>query len=164
VADIAPLYTEIKSIAERQSIADSKLLFRADLKPLGFKVYFIKKLFYRQPKKRNPSFNKKRDLIQIKNEFLQLDFDSSGNLVQITNIEKNLTTKLSQSYCYYKSHTENNSAPQFQASGAYVFRPRDNKPTCFEQVRNYSIYSGIQFTEIHQIFNEWMSQTIRLYD
>lgn len=56
----------------------------------------------------------------------------------------------------------NNSLPIFQASGAYIFRPLFQKPDCLS-VKNYTVFNGNQFTEVHQVFNNWISQTIRLY-
>jgi lysosomal alpha-mannosidase len=52
--------------------------------------------------------------------------------------------------------------PEFTASGAYIFRPESNEPTCL-QVSNYSLHLGNQIYEVHQTFNKYISQTIRLY-
>ena len=56
----------------------------------------------------------------------------------------------------------NNSNEQFQASGAYIFRP-DGDPVCMN-VRSFIVTKGEQFNEIHQIYNDFISQTIRLYN
>ncbi len=74
-----------------------------------------------------------------------------------------LSTQLTQVFCYYKSKKGNNSISDFQASGAYVFRPDGLEPTCLT-VEKYSLNRAEQFNEIHQIYNEYISQTIRLYD
>lgn len=105
--------------------------------------------------------NKNLENFIIKNEFLELDFDSNGNLLQVKNLNQSLSTRLNQSLCYYHSMQKNTSDPSFVVSGAYLFRPLNNTPTCF-RVKDYSIFRGKQFTEIHQIFNDWLSQTIRL--
>ena len=91
-----------------------------------------------------------------------MSFDSNGNLLQIDNLDTKISTPLTQQFCFYKSMPGNNSDSQFQASGAYVFRPATNDSTCLS-VAQYSLYSGKQFDELHQIFNSWISQTIRLY-
>jgi len=39
----------------------------------------------------------------------------------------------------------------------------EQTPDCLS-VQSYSTYTGKQFTEVHQVFNEWISQTIRLYN
>lgn len=49
-----------------------------------------------------------------------------------------------------------------QSSGAYIFRPADDLPTCFK-VQNFTFYHGKLFDEIHQVYNDWLVQTIRLY-
>lgn len=56
----------------------------------------------------------------------------------------------------------NNSEPQFQASGAYIFRPVSNTPECLS-VAKYTVYHGEQFSEVQQTYNDWISQSIRLY-
>ena len=56
----------------------------------------------------------------------------------------------------------NNSDAQFQASGAYVFRPQSNDCEGFN-VAKYSITRGTEISEIHQVLKEWISQKIRLY-
>ena len=56
----------------------------------------------------------------------------------------------------------NNSNGEFQASGAYIFRPTSSYPTD-QTVREFKLYSGRFFDEIHQIYNDWISQTIRVY-
>ena len=56
----------------------------------------------------------------------------------------------------------NNSDEQFQASGAYIFRP-DGDPICMS-VQSFVVQNGVQFSEIHQIYNSFISQTIRLYN
>jgi lysosomal alpha-mannosidase len=52
--------------------------------------------------------------------------------------------------------------PEYQASGAYIFRPQTTEPDCLT-VANFSLYTGKQFYEVRQIFNKYISQTIRLY-
>lgn len=82
---------------------------------------------------------------------------------EIVNLDLDKSTKINQNFCYYNSFQGNNSEPQFQPSGAYIFRPISNKPTCLT-VSKFSVYQGDQFNEIHQVYNDWISQTIRLYN
>jgi lysosomal alpha-mannosidase len=98
----------------------------------------------------------------LQNQHLTLIFDSNGNLLSTENSDQGLKSNVVQNFCYYKSVVGDNSNPDRQASGAYVFRP-DGPDICFG-VREFSIVSGQQFQEIRQVYNDWISQTIRLYN
>jgi len=91
-----------------------------------------------------------------------LSFDQQGNLNQIANLQAKKSTLIKQSFCYYNSFQGNNSEPEFQPSGAYIFRPLSNTPTCLT-ASNFTVYRGLQFDEITQTFNDWITQKIRLY-
>ena len=129
--------------------------FRFSLIFINFKATSVKKSMPSKYKRENNEFF-------ISNEFLRLKFDQNGNLNQIDNLETNVSSPISQVYCIYKSMPGNNSEGEFQASGAYVFRPQSNNCESLS-VAKYSRTQGALVTEIHQIFNEWISQTIRLY-
>ena len=104
----------------------------------------------------------KNDDFIFENEFLRLNFDQNGNLKQMDNLETGVSTPISQVYCIYKSMAGNNSDGEFQASGAYIFRPESSDCERLS-VTKYSATQGYIVNEIHQVFNEWISQTIRLY-
>ncbi len=81
-------------------------------------------------------------------ENLRIEIDNQGNLKRIGNLQKNINiTFLNQGFYYYQSilfimirvelyhflykgYPGNNSQFEFQASGAYIFRPviQDAKP------------------------------------
>lgn len=153
---------ETMRLPERNSSAIYNIVFKVDLQPL--EVLFYE--FQRQSSKKKSTEVKKvveQNSFIIKNQFVQYNFDSNGNLNQLDNIETGVSTSLNQLFCFYKSMTGNNSAPEFQPSGAYIFRPQTDD--CSEwNVKNYTIYRGKQFDEVHQIYNDWISQTIRLYN
>lgn len=159
VSEYAPVYNETKSIPERKSQANYNLVWKAKMPPLGIQIFSI---FQDSKIKTQLTKNYKADPFVLQNEYLKLTFDSDGNLNQIDNLENGLTTSLKQSFCIYRSMPGNNSEPEFQASGAYIFRPMENGCQSLS-VREYSVYRGKQFDEIHQIYSEWISQTIRLY-
>ena len=78
------------------------------------------------------------------------------------NLETGASSPMSQVYCIYKSMSGNNSDGQFQSSGAYIFRPQSSDCESLN-VAKYSITQGSLVSEVHHVFNEWISQTIRLY-
>ena len=160
ISDITPIYNEIKCIPERKSQANFNLVFQANLPSLGFKVFTIAKNERKSLHKYKTNYV--NDILSIKNQYLQLKIDPNGNLIQLDNLDTMISTPLSQSMCYYYSMPGNNSISEFQASGAYIFRPAKNDPECIS-VKKFSLFNGKQFTELHQIYNDWISQTIRLY-
>jgi lysosomal alpha-mannosidase len=161
--EVVTIYEETKQIPGRKSSATSMVLFKATLPPLGFNTYVLSLKSQSQLKNlvKIPKV-KTTDNTVLKNEFLSAQFDSNGNLIQIDNIDSGLSTLISQEYCYYKSMPGNNSRPEFQASGAYIFRP-DGDPICLG-VQKFIVNEGKHYSEIHQIYNEWISQTIRLFE
>ena len=48
IADLVPIYPELKSIPERNSSAEYDLVFEADLFPLGFKTYIVNKVSFKK--------------------------------------------------------------------------------------------------------------------
>lgn len=96
---------------------------------------------------------------EIENSHYNLNLDNNGNLIGLTNKQENLRTMISQSFCIYKSKTKTYYE---RPSGAYVFRPEEDKPDCLN-VKSYTIHNTNQIVEVHQIYSEWISQTIRMY-
>jgi lysosomal alpha-mannosidase len=170
IVDYSPVYNETRRIPERaDSRAEFNLVFRSDLPSLGFRVYTISKTDRVKRKRIIDKIKETRkesddEIITIKNEFLQLKFDPNANLAQIDNLETQCSTPITQKLCFYESMSGNNSESKFQASGAYIFRPaKSNDTSLCLTVKSHSLFQGAQFTELHQVFNDWISQTIRLY-
>ncbi|CAL8087779.1 unnamed protein product [Orchesella dallaii] len=93
---------------------------------------------------------------------------TTGFLKTVT--QGSLELPVKQNFYYYLGMAGNNSKFAWRASGAYVLRPNTtnsvrNQPTpVTERLLSYSIYKGVHVTEVHQIFTNWISQIIRLYD
>ncbi len=161
--ELSVIDEETKKIPERKSNAIYNVVFKISLPPfLTQLVYFRRNLgksFFlntRETKNELQPFD-------FENEYIKYSFDKSGNLNQIVNIESGISTPLKQFFCFYQSMPGNNSESEFQASGAYIFRPI--KDSCvYLSVRNYTVYQGKMFSEVHQVYNDWISQTIRLYE
>ena len=163
-SEIVEVSNETKLIPERSSTANYEIVFQATLPALGFNTYFIN-----QTKKEIKRFNSKKPVqsksnaeFSIQNQYLQLSFDQNGNVAKLENFESNIAMNLKHEFCYYKSKVGNNKDGENQSSGAYIFRPEDETPTCY-QVSNYTVYRGNLYNEVHQVYNDWLSQTIRLY-
>ena len=64
---------------------------------------------------------------------------------------------------YYKS---NDGWDGRSASGAYVFCPSEQTPSTFQdsgEAVSVHVTRGDLVTEVHQVFGDWVTQTVRLY-
>lgn len=72
---------------------------------------------------------------------------------------------ISQELMYYRGFEGNNEVFENRSSGAYIFRPliyNSNGTTVTNSV-NVTTYKGLFFEEVHQHFNAWLTQVIRIY-
>jgi hypothetical protein len=61
-------------------------------------------------------------------QYLSIAFDgNTGLLKNMTNLHDKVSIDVTQKFDYYFGHNGNNSQPEFQASGAYIFRPNGSK-------------------------------------
>lgn len=49
----------------------------------------------------------------------------------MANLDSQVSVELKQEFAYYTGFVGNNSKPEFQASGAYIFRPNEMEPHTF---------------------------------
>lgn len=164
--DILEVYNETKKIPERVATTNFELVLPVELPPLGFRVFNISNSNSKKLALEN-KFLKPNDNFVLKNMYLQVTFDSKGNLQSITSLNSSLNTSLNSSlthqFCYYDSFVGLNHLPDEQSSGAYIFRPKSQEPTCLN-VADFTMSYKSYVQEVHQIYNDWLSQTIRLYD
>ena len=64
---------------------------------------------------------------------------------------------------YYEGHPGDNVVFENRASGAYIFRPLHQIPKLVSERPNVTIYRGPLSIEIHQQYNNFISQVTRLY-
>lgn len=160
-SDMAPMYLEAGKIAERRSTASNRLIFEVDLPAVGFKVYNVVKGPLFSPVSPLPSLNNQ---FVLRNNHFELKFDTDGNLIEVGNLRHGIRSQIRQSFCYYIAMSGTNATPKDHSSGAYIFRPYPGRPPVCFKVMNYSISHLSRLTELHQVYNEWISQTIRVYD
>lgn len=164
-SQLVPIAKSIKSLDYRQSMAAFELVFQATEVPaLGYKSYFVSRIMNEvQPHvilmKRNA---KKPQPIVIGNEFLNISFDVNGLLSEIT--VDGETSKLSQNFVFYKGAVGDNENFENRSSGAYIFRPDPkSKEKLITKEATIEVVRGEQVDEVHQVFNEWISQVVRVY-
>ena len=164
-SQLVPVAKPIKSLDYRQSSADHELVFQATEVPaLGYKSYFVSRIMNEiQPQvilmKRNAM---KPQPVVIGNEYFNITFDVNGILSEIT--VDGVTSKLSQNFVYYQGAVGNNEDFNSRSSGAYIFRPDPKtKEKLISKEATIEVVRGELVEEVHQVFNEWVSQVVRIY-
>ncbi|CAF1518075.1 unnamed protein product, partial [Rotaria magnacalcarata] len=69
-----------------------------------------------------------------------------------------------QGFYWYQGFAGNNSQSDFQASGAYIFRPVASIPQPVSQTRSLTCITAESVQTAVIVFNDWTSQEISLYD
>ena len=127
--EIIKIKQETKNIPERNTTSNYELIFRADLGPLERRILVIRNDTNKKPIQKQHDPSSSTDTISLKNNQIELIFDSTGSLFQINNLNSNINSSIKQRFSVYDSFIGNNSESDFQASGAYIFKPQSNKPT-----------------------------------
>ncbi|KAJ8919646.1 hypothetical protein NQ315_006173, partial [Exocentrus adspersus] len=154
VNQMIPIAQPILRIPGRQSAATSELVFQAtDVPPLGFNSYFVRKtdqpIIIEQPTVSNTS-----------GAVFEIDPDT-GFISQITANNKRLN--ISQEFFYYNGFVGDNTKASNRSSGAYIFRPFGEAVQVAAKA-SVKVYQGLLVSEVHQEFNEWVSQIVRIYE
>lgn len=167
-SQMIPVAKPVKSLDFRTSTADNELVFQATEVPgIGYKSYFISRVMNElQPEvvqvRRQTRQKRKPQPVVIGNEFLNLTFDVNGLLSEIS--VDGAKSKLSQNFVFYKGAVGNNLNYDNRSSGAYIFRPDPKtKEQLITKEATIEVFRGDQVDEVHQTFNEWISQVVRVY-
>lgn len=165
-SQMVPISAGVKSLGYRQSDAEFELVFQATEVPaMGYKSYFVSRIvneflpevmsiISRQKRKPQP--------VIIGNEFLNISFDVNGLMSEIT--VDGATNKLSQNFLFYQGAIGNNEVFENRSSGAYIFRPDPKaKEKLITKEAKIEVCRGDLVDEVHQVFNDWISQVVRVY-
>lgn len=90
-----------------------------------------------------------------------MEFDDSGrlSLVRTNGVE----VPLKQDILYYNGAAGNNAVFANRSSGAYIFRPNGTLHHLGGNIE-ITVIEGPIVKEVHQKFNDWISQVIRIYE
>ncbi|ESO82023.1 hypothetical protein LOTGIDRAFT_135457 [Lottia gigantea] len=171
---VVPLSSVTTTIPERgNSQAKNELVFKAIVPPVGFASYYMEASSGRCKYIRLQG-SVKAALIDTFHMSFTID-KLTGKLSTVSNDEFNIHAKVDQEYLYYIGDVGQPRNPSVhtlygnhrRASGAYTFVPKLNTPP--EPVRGkssvkYTVTKGKNVQEVHQQYNPWTSQVIRLYD
>ncbi|KAI4470603.1 alpha-mannosidase [Holotrichia oblita] len=143
------------------SITPSKkeLVFVAEnLPPLGLKYFYIQK---------SKSTRKKYKTVkqtQFGNNNCGFTIDEVTGLLSSATLN-GVTLEISQNFMFYNGANGTNKEETFRASGAYIFRPATTTPKALSLANSvtYTAYITDIVEEVHQVFNNWIRQIIRVY-
>ncbi|XP_055376592.1 lysosomal alpha-mannosidase-like [Condylostylus longicornis] len=154
----------VKSITGRNSSALYDMVFKANLKDIT--SYYVKKKDKNDFENeillsKNVEKNNSRDF-DIDNKKIKLSF-KNGFLNSIEILEERKTIEFRQEFSYFEAAAGNNAPPFVnRSSGAYIYRPKTKKIIATEvEVERFKFDENVEVT---QIFNDWISQVIRLYE
>lgn len=149
----------VKNIPGRDSNATNDLYFVAsNIPPLGWKSFIVTLDNSSDSRIVSSKIRTGASTIHATNGSFSVDADS-GLITKL--ILNNVTLYLSQNFYYYSGFVGNNGKSENRSSGAYVFRPDGNITTVSENA-SVVFYQGALVSEARQIFNEYVSQIIRI--
>lgn len=123
---------------------------------MGFKSYYISS-------KAGDDVSKEASLNRLKDDSVGFEIDPKSGL--LVNIEMNgKSVPVDQRFFYYEGAVGDNKVPENRSSGAYIFRPKPgSKAVEVAEKTDFKVFKGALVAEVQQTFNEWVSQTIRVY-
>ncbi|XP_037957645.1 lysosomal alpha-mannosidase isoform X2 [Teleopsis dalmanni] len=171
-SQLVPVPKEVTALNPTSNTNKQELVFEAYVDKIA--NYYIKtkpkpRSFANHPKNLNGLMDKTAEYINvenradtiIQNSLVKLTFGSTGHLI---NVQMNgVSEAIRQDFYYYKGAAGNNAEFKNRSSGAYIFRPNGTEVLIATSV-SLSIYEGQNVKEVHQRFNDWISQVIRIYD
>ncbi|XP_034481924.1 lysosomal alpha-mannosidase-like [Drosophila innubila] len=102
------------------------------------------------------------DEFVVQNSLVKLVFLSKTG--RLKTVEMNgVSENIEQTFAIYKGARGDNGASERRSSGAYIFRPDGDVNILADKV-DYTVYEGDQVKEVHQHFNQWISQVVRIYE
>ena len=169
---VQPVTNVTKFVRSKLGNAPYELVVPAvNVPPLGLAMYQVNestskasRSFLISQRRLKGSLNANTVDYVVENKHLRLTFSNeSGRLMAIENLESGIRQLVNQQFFWYNSSVGNDISDQ--ASNAYNFRP--NSSTSFNvSLNNHAKITAFKsdiVEEIHQVFNDWTSQVVRLY-
>ncbi|KAG0460421.1 hypothetical protein HPP92_020718 [Vanilla planifolia] len=136
------------------------LVFEVSVPPMGWNTYFISKTTKQAFKENGHKVyhtstisTPDNDTVEIGPGHFKMEFSrTSGQLKRVVNRRTGVDLPVQQSFLWYGSKF-----------GAYIFRPLSGHPTAASRLVTLKVVKGSIVDEIHQQFNSWIHQVIRIY-
>ncbi|KAL9245638.1 hypothetical protein vseg_019263 [Gypsophila vaccaria] len=138
------------------------LCFGVSVPPLGWNTFFISQKSGKEGTKESNITVMNSQHIQIVDigpGKLKMSFSSSGQLLEMFNVENKVSIPMQHQFLSYQSSVGYEDG---QASGAYVFHPSGD-PIAVNRTGPMTVVRGPLVDEIHQQHDSWIYQVTRLY-
>ena len=153
-SQLVSLPEPLKNLRYRNSTTTNELVFKASGVPaVGYKSFYVTRI----EESSIAAPETITEPVSIGSDDFSVQFSSNGLLSSITiNGE---TNELYQNFAIYQGAMDN-----VRSSGAYIFRPNPEKEeeVLFVGVKS-EVVRGELVDEVHQKFNDWISQVVRVY-
>ncbi|EDV31826.1 uncharacterized protein Dana_GF14354 [Drosophila ananassae] len=157
-SELVPVSQQIIDLEFRETDTQYELVFKATVDKIA--NYYVKKVESRnaaQPIKAVKSVSgetREDGETVVQTSTIKLTIDNNSGLLKT--VEMNgVSENIEQTFGIYKTYD----------SGAYLFRQYNQEGATFlDSGVEFTVYEGSQVKEIHQVFNEYLSQVIRLYE
>jgi lysosomal alpha-mannosidase len=160
LSQLVPLPLEVLKIPGRSSTARLEVVFEAaDLPGLGSRAFSVEKGRGLGPV---TSPTKVGSGVVLENEAgVRVELTSAGGIQRISSGGKDIHAQ--QQFAYYEGAVGDNMEYDHRASGAYIFRPTHQDAIAIGEPQTAHFVKGALVQEVHQRFNSWLSQVLRLY-
>ncbi|XP_046648826.1 lysosomal alpha-mannosidase-like isoform X2 [Daphnia pulicaria] len=169
-SQLIPISPQVQALPGRTSSATEELVFlAAQLPPIGSKSYYVER--DSKHRRRHSFKSKSQRLVPGEDHIITTDKvkvrvdGTTGLLSSVTvNGEEYF---VQQEFLWYPGYNGDNESADRRSSGAYIFRP--NGTDAFPMRRTMTaaiitaVYTGPLVQEIHQFYDSWVSQVIRIY-
>ncbi|BFZ17491.1 hypothetical protein BsWGS_20530 [Bradybaena similaris] len=154
---LVPVPDQVTTIPERKSNSHTEAVFQAHIPPMSAVSFSVKPQTGKDQKL--PNYNATSEGF-IENEHLLLKFNmSTGRLMSMFNKQSKLFSEISQDFAFYTPDLRDK-----KTSGAYLFVPLQRDAELVTQAPvEIKVIKGKIVQEVHQKFNNWVSQVVRIY-
>ncbi|KAM7305717.1 lysosomal alpha-mannosidase [Ixodes scapularis] len=165
-SQVVPRVNTVLELPSKTSTATNELVFQVEIPQLGASAFHVSRVPTGKEKTEDYSlFKMELEEVSIENEKYRLMVDATtGLLSDVVILERGETVSLRQSFfCYEAQHSRSARQGTGGPSGAFVFNPAFDEPYDLGTHATYRVVKGSVVQEIHQVFESWITQVIRLY-
>jgi lysosomal alpha-mannosidase len=154
-SQLVPLPETLKNLHCRESSSSSELVFVApEVSAVGYKSFHVTRT---EQSLSAASPEPITEPVTLGSDTFKVKFSANGLLSEIT-IDGE-TNEIFQNFAVYQGANDNT-----RSSGAYIFRPKpDTEEEVLSNVVKSEVVRGELVDEVHQKFNEWISQVVRIH-
>ena len=159
-SQVVPLPEEVFRVPGRASTAQFELVIEANNLPgLGSTTFSLERTGVRESSSQRLRVGKEG--LVLKSGELTLELNAQGGIKKVTRGGTDINVQ--QEFAYYEGAVGDNMKFVDRASGAYIFRPTSEAAQLIGDPQAAHFIKGDLVQEVHQRFNGWLSQVIRLY-